>query len=332
MNKPTSNAKYFFLELGIIAALYITVISYITFAFDVINYLFPDRQAYSYDNYSSSLRFAISILIIIFPVFVLLSRMMWKLLLEDIEGRTLAVRRWLSYLTLFVAGGAIVGCLITLVYTFLNGEATARFFAKLAVVLVVAVVVFLYSLKDLKGVFYEKPHLFNRVMISAFVVILLSLIGGFFIIGLPASQRDVRDDATRSSNLQSMQWDIVSHYQRTGALPTDTDALVDPLYPDNKMYYNDPESGDPYEYRVIASSTPVFELCAEFATESKKQEYQGRGAYPKGFSASYSYVDYYPSYGEAFEHVEGRNCFTRIIDPTRYPVQTPGTPVPPIYY
>jgi hypothetical protein len=327
MNTTTSNAKYLFLELGILAALYVSVVSFITFSFSVINYLFPDRLAYSFDPYSSSLRFAISTLIVVFPLFVVLSRLMWKMLIDDIPSRALAIRRWLSYLTLFIAGGVVAGDLVTLVNTFLGGEITTRFILKVLVVLVVAAAVFIYSLKNLKGVFFDKPHLFNRTMVSASVVMLLCVVGGLVIVGMPASQRDLRDDQMRSSNLQSMQWEVVNHYQRTGTLPQSASALIDPLYPNNTDFLNDPETGNPYEYRVIASTTPIFELCADFALPSKTEEYKGRGDYPEGFSARYSYVDYYPSYGEAFEHVEGRNCFTRIIDPVRYPIQKPSNGV-----
>ncbi len=326
MNPSTSNAKYFFLEFGIIVALYISAISFITFAFDIVNYIFPDSLAYSYDPYSSGLRFSISTLIIVFPIFVVLARMMWKLLLTDIEGRNLAVRRWLSYLTLFVAGGAIAGDLITLVNTFLNGEISTRFVAKVIVVLIVALAVFAYTLKDMKGTFYEKPQLFKMVMTITSVLVLLSIIGGFMIIGMPSSQREVREDQTRSMNLQSIQGEVVNYYQRTGTLPQTTADLVDPLYPNNIEFYEDPKTKEPYEYKVIASSTPTFELCATFAAPSNTEFNKGRGGYPKGYSARYSYVDYYPTYGDAFEHTEGRNCFTRIIDPSRYPVQKPGLP------
>ena len=50
--------------------------------------------------------------------------MMWKLLIDDVAARTLPVRKWLSYFTLFVAGGAVAGDLITLVDAFLRGEIT----------------------------------------------------------------------------------------------------------------------------------------------------------------------------------------------------------------
>lgn len=324
MNTPTSNAKYFFLELGVIAALYISVISFITFAFDIVNYLFPDRQSYAFDPYAGSIRFAISTLVIVFPIFVFLSRLLWKMLLIDIEGRVLAVRRWLSYLTLFVAGAAIAGDLVTLVYTFLNGEISARFVTKVAVVLIVAAAVFLYSLKDMKGLFYEKPWLFRVVMSSASAVVVAALIGGFFIIGLPASQRDLRDDQTRSGNLQSIKWDIVNHYQRTGELPYTLAQLVDPLNPHNTEYMKDPATGAAYEYKSIASSSPTFELCAVFVLDSKTDEYKGRGSYPgpamELSSAKYASVDYYPGYGDEFPHTAGRNCFVRTIDPVRYPV------------
>jgi hypothetical protein len=325
MNKPSS-AKYFFLELGIIASLYVFVVSFISFAFEIINYIFPDRLAYGFDPYASSLRFSIATIVVAFPVFVVLSRMMLKMLLTDTESRMLAVRRWLSYFTVFVAVAVIAGDLIAVINTFLSGEITVRFFAKVAVVLIVAVGVLMYFLKDLKGLFYEKPKLFQNIMIGVSVVVLASLIGGFMVIGLPASQRDLRDDQTRSANLSTMQWDVVSYYQRTGNLPANTDQLIDPLYPQQADNYKDPATEKPYEYRSVAGKDIAFELCADFALASRTKDDEGRGSYPEGsgFSPKYASVDFYPGSGELFEHTEGRNCFTRIIDPARHPVQKPG--------
>jgi hypothetical protein len=239
-------------------------------------------------------------------------------------SRDLPVRRWLSYLTLFVAGIAIIGDLIALVNTFLNGEITARFISKVVLVLIVAFGVFWYTMRDMKGVYFERPQLLKLFTSIASAVVIISLVAGLFIIGSPASQRKLRDDMARANQLQSIQWDVVNRYQQTGKLPLTLDELVDPLYPQGKDRFLDPKTEQPYEYRTIASTTPSFELCATFELDSKSDEYKGRGGYGMGGGIMPSFPtrdSYYPpEMIESFEHTAGRNCFTRSIDPVRYPI------------
>jgi hypothetical protein len=48
------------------------------------------------------------------------------------------VRKWLTYLTLLIAAGVIVGDFISLVFSMLSGELTLRFLLKTAVVAAIA--------------------------------------------------------------------------------------------------------------------------------------------------------------------------------------------------
>ena len=61
-----------------------------------------------------------------------------------------AVRRWLTYLTLFVAAAVLVGDMIALVYNLLGGELTLRFVLKVLVAAVIAGTIFGYYLMDLR--------------------------------------------------------------------------------------------------------------------------------------------------------------------------------------
>ena len=64
--------------------------------------------------------------------------------------RLSAVRRWLTYLTLFIAACVLVGDLITLVHAFLSGELTLRFALKVGVVALIAGGIFGWYLWDLR--------------------------------------------------------------------------------------------------------------------------------------------------------------------------------------
>lgn len=66
------------------------------------------------------------------------------------RSRSSLIRKWLTYITLYIATGIIVGDLITLVTYVLNGDLTLRFVLKVLVVLVIAGSVFGYYLWDLR--------------------------------------------------------------------------------------------------------------------------------------------------------------------------------------
>ena len=61
-----------------------------------------------------------------------------------------AVRRWLTYLTLFVAAIVLVVDMITLVYNLLGGELSVRFLLKVLVAAVIAGSIFGYYLWGLR--------------------------------------------------------------------------------------------------------------------------------------------------------------------------------------
>lgn len=315
--KPKLTPKDFFLQLGIVAALYVSVISLINLLFQTINYAFPDQLAYYGDPYSGDIRVAIASLIIIFPLYLLLSRYVEKLFKVAPEKRELGVRRWLLYFTLFAAGIAVIVDLVALINAFLGGELTARFALKTLAVLVVAGGVFGYYLYDLRRVvgMPSKNKLFG---VSAIIVVLASVVWGFAIMGSPFAARERRFDDQRVSDLQNIQWQIVNYWQNKRALPSKLSLLEDSI----SGYHapNDPETKAVYEYES-ATEGLSFNLCAVFrnSTVGEKERLSGRGGfYPK--TPPYAYDSYAPrGEPESWEHEAGRHCFKRTIDPELYP-------------
>jgi hypothetical protein len=59
-------------------------------------------------------------------------------------------RRWLTYLTLFLAATVLIGDVIVLVFNVLGGEITTRFVLKVLVVGFIAGTVFWYYLSDIR--------------------------------------------------------------------------------------------------------------------------------------------------------------------------------------
>jgi flagellar biosynthesis protein FliQ len=60
------------------------------------------------------------------------------------------VRRWLAYIALLIAAGAVIGDLVSFLTSFFEGELTLRFVLKVLTVMVIASGVFWYYLGSLK--------------------------------------------------------------------------------------------------------------------------------------------------------------------------------------
>lgn len=319
MDKIKTTPKDFFLQLGVMAALYVSAISLINLLFQTIDYAFPDPLAYYGDPYSTGIRLAIASLIIIFPLFIFLSRLNGKDFAVWPEKRELPIRRWLIYLTLFVAGIAVVVDLIALVNIFLSGEITTRFALKIVSVLVVAGGVFGYFMYDLKkgGEASRRDKLF--AWLTA-VVVLASIVGGFLIMGSPATARARKMDDQRITDLQNIQWQVVSYWQQKERMPKALTDLADQL--GGWKAPIDPQTSAAYEY--VFEKGMSFQLCANFSRNNlgESEKLKGRGGYGDNTSIAYPTLIYDGVSGAAtdnWEHAAGKVCFTRTIDPDKYP-------------
>ncbi len=167
-----------FLHLLAMVILYWSAVSFITLCWQYINYFFPDILNYGHST-DSSIRFAVASLIIVFPVFILVSRFLNKIYAKESQVRESKIRKWLIYLTLFVTALVIIGDLVFVINTFLGGEITARFILKALSVLVVAGVIFGYYLDDVRRAVPSKSSKYFAWISS--IIVLAVVIGAFFI-------------------------------------------------------------------------------------------------------------------------------------------------------
>ena len=149
--KLKASPKDVFLHILSIVTLYTSAVSFTNAVFDYINLWFPDPlNSYERISSTSDIRWWLAVLIVVFPVYILTNWFLGKDYARDPEKRNLRVRKWLVYLTLFVAALIIIGDLVSLVFNLLNGEITVRFILKIVTVLFVAGSIFAYYFWDLK--------------------------------------------------------------------------------------------------------------------------------------------------------------------------------------
>lgn len=296
-------AKDFFLHLGAITTFYASTIALITLIFEVINHAYPRVNDYYYYSFPS-ISFQVATLIVAFPLFLLLSWLVQKSFETDPGLRESALRKWLAYITLFIAGGVVAGDLITVIYMFLDGqELTTGFLLKVLALLIIAGGIFFYYLREIRNQITPSERNIWRAIAVAFI--LGSIVLGFMVIGSPQSQRERRYDSQRVNDLQSIQWQVINFWQRKEVLPANIAELNDPL--SGFVVPKDPETRQNYVYRRTGNLS--FELCATFDT---------------AFGGYNSFVPRpmaYPAGGMAdtWEHGVGEKCFPRTIDPDLYP-------------
>ncbi len=303
MDNTKTSPKDFFLHLLAIIALYMSAASLMTLLFQYINVLFPDPLAYSnYSGITGAIRYAMATLIIIFPVYIFVSKMLNSEYATAPEKREYKLRKWLVYFTLFVAGITIITDLVVLIYNFLGGDLTSRFALKILVVLLVAGVVFWYYQKDLKNPLSEKQ--IKNLAYGVSLFILASIVAGFFTAGSPMKARLYNFDARKVNDLQSIQYEIMNTWQRKQVLPNSLGDLNNTI--SGFRVPIDFQTAKGYGYAV--KNTTVFELCADFNL-------------PTNFGAVGRSVSAYPvsAYNENWNHEAGRQCFERTIDPALYP-------------
>ena len=148
--KPYLSAREAFFYLVLLATLYTSAYHLAQLFFQIIDRVFPDPADPTGDYTRQAIRWSVSSLIVAFPVFVYVSVMTNRGVRADPNKRGSKVRRWLTYITLFLAASFLIGDFTTLVYNLLGGELSLRFVLKVATVAVIAGTTFGYYLSELR--------------------------------------------------------------------------------------------------------------------------------------------------------------------------------------
>lgn len=283
-------AKDFFLNLGAIVALFVVVGNLISLLFIVINRAFPLVTEYYYYA-SSSISFPVSSLIVVFPLYILLMWLLGRDCKINPEKKHLWIRKWLTYFTLFVTAIAFVGDIITVLYYFLDGqEITIGFILKVLSILVIALAVFLFYIKDASDKLNSTTK--KIWLIIGIILVVLPIIWGFVVLGSPRIQQLIKHDSQKINDLQNLVYTINNYYLDKEELP---DNLTDLNKMNYYLSYQDKQTGKSYEYNKIGELT--YTICAEFNRDS--QEVRGNSIINTGM--------------DNWSHPAGKYCFEKKV-------------------
>jgi len=146
--RPSLTAREAFLYLVMFSTLYFAAWNLGSLLFIFIDRTFPANNGSFYPD--DMQRWSTAAVIIGFPVFLLLARYINKQIELNPFKRLSPARRWLTYLTLFLASAALLGDITTLIFNLLGGDLTVRFVLKILVVALIAGSCFTYYLLDLR--------------------------------------------------------------------------------------------------------------------------------------------------------------------------------------
>lgn len=271
MAKNSDHAKHAFFYLVAFFALGFVATAIGQVIFQLINYLLVETTtSYSGDYLQSILRFAISALIIAAPTYYLATRKINSELAKENLDSDSAIRKWLTYIAIFIAIAVAIGDLITTLNSFLSGEITLKFALKAATIFAIVGGFGAYYFFDLKRQNFKRDLAIRSFGAGFIVIVLGCLVIAFSLLDSPAQARALREDNQRLQDLQQISWAVTELYNLNSVLPQSLDELTvgGKINADILL---DPVSGQQYEFTIVDASS--YKLCANFERDASANDY-----------------------------------------------------------
>ncbi len=290
------------LQVGSLIALYLSTSFLLTLIFGLINIAYPSDadSYYEIENATDNIRLGIAMLIVTFPTYIILSRIMNKYRRVEQGALYQNITKWLIYLSLLAGGAVLLTTLVVTIYTFLNGDLTTRFLLKAGSVAGVIGLAFHYYILDAKGYWVKEESKSIMFAIGVTLLVFLALAFGLKNIETPAVVREMRLDETQINDLRNMQWQIESYMNISSSTVPDS---IETAYNMTGMPIPAAPAGrEAYSYEVTDQG---FRLCAYFARDSAANAQLSSG-----------YID--PAARiknpENWSYKAGRHCFDRFVN------------------
>ena len=292
----SSPARHAFLYLVSFLALAFVAYGVGTLCFQIINYFFPEEfETWNNTLSQGQLKFAIASLIITSPVYFYSTRIINQDLLNKGLDYNSGVRKWLTYIALFIASGFVIGDLIATIFSYLDGELSIRFFLKALTILIISGSIILYYFSDIRS---EKPTGKNKLWAIIFwFMVTLPFIGSLCLIENPKITRLKKIDTQVVEQLSMIQNQINTYSWEKEKLPQSYDELKDF---DGKPMSTGYQQKMIEKYQIIymTRGKDKYQLCATFQRDNREDtENQSR----------------YANYSE-WLHGEGNHCFDLTVD------------------
>jgi hypothetical protein len=245
-----TSPKDIFLQLFATAMLYLSIIATFITSFALTDWFIKsgaDRYPNNIEQLGNMMSFPLAMLTVAFPLFIWSTYVLYKRMKQDKTLLDSRARSWLTNLTLFLAAIIIAVTAIVVVYSFFDGDLTARTLIKSAVVILVSILtIYWYKGGEEKDSVDGAQNIIAIVGVVLFVTI---LIVGVVTMGSPKERRMMREDREVRYSIQNVYYTIES-----------------------SLYGNDdvvlPETVDvPEGITYTRTSDTTATLCATFETE-----------------------------------------------------------------
>ncbi|HUP03958.1 MAG TPA: DUF5671 domain-containing protein [Bryobacteraceae bacterium] len=241
--------------------------------FTMIDSWLPDPSARVFGDPLAGMAYDLASVLVAFPLFLLVMRVVWRVLASQSAQEDSAIRRWLTYMALLLAAGTTMGDLVVFVEYLLNGQLTARFVSKVAVVAVLAGGVFWFYLRSVQPGGDDRPGRLRRHgrmgALVATVLVAVTLAFSFTKFGSPANQRLSASDVRRSEDLEAIanviraRW-MAARGPEAPMLPRSIAELPESA----TLRLTDPISREPYRYSTLGGAR--YQLCASFQSDTSQ--------------------------------------------------------------
>lgn len=257
-----NGAKITFFYLLSLFGLVFAAISSGMILFQVINKLIPDAINYSGRFSAEALRFGISAVIVATPVYYWMTSLIQKCLKKGELDKDSQLRKWMTYIIIFVSAIVIIVSLIGIINNYLSGDLTSKIALKVLTTIVISGIVLSYYLYNIKRVNFEKNKVLKIYFWGSLILVVAILISGFLVTDSPNQVRKMKYDTETINDLNSIKYRVEDYVRNYGELPENLeDVDLDLIkYSRTKKELTD------YKYRIL--NDKEYELCADFQTNS----------------------------------------------------------------
>ena len=297
MEQQNNAAKFAFFYMLSLVALITLAMACGTVIFQVINKNIVDPlNQYQGSFTPEALKFAISALVISAPIFFLTMRQIYKNLFSGALPKESGIRKWLTYFIIFVSSVVMLGWLIATINSFLDGELTMKFILKAMTAIGIAAAIFTFYFYDIRRaeVTGKKDQAVSYYLYGSLAVVAAVFVLSLFYVESPTETRNRKFDMALLENFNQIDSAIVSFYNENKVMPENLAELRKDYNYITDQTLVDPGTSKPVEYKVTEEK--AYELCADFRTSNKLDEY---GLY-------YGYKDRWP-------HDSGYQCIRQVV-------------------